>query len=140
MLKVGHMLLTVLSLVETRITTQPHIPLLEEAEDGVEQHSVVCLPRGVQKLPSGDVIVGADASNETQSAQNLLLGQKNLHDLIISGGEPLQHVQRELVSRWICALQRQQQTGQWFGVAQDVILKKLVQHVEEVVLDQSFDD
>lgn len=56
------------TLVKTRITTQSHIPLLEEAEDGVEQHRVICLPRGIQKLPSGDVIVGADTSNETQSA------------------------------------------------------------------------
>lgn len=91
-------------MVETRITTQPHIPLLEEAKDGVEQHSVVCLLRGVQKLPSGDVIVGADASNETQSAQNLLLGQKNLHDLIISGGEPLKNTNKHM---WITLDQQQ---------------------------------
>jgi len=29
---------------------------------------------------------------------------------------------------------------QWFGVTQDVILEKLVQHVEKIVLDQSFDN
>ncbi len=178
----------------------------------VEQHSVVCLLRGVQKLPTETLSWAPTLRMKRRAPQNLLLGQKNLHDLIISGGEPLKYTNKHM---WITPDQEQQ--AQWsfshlhsrrfllpsacperageqvdmcspetaadrprtsrssywskaswgfadrgmyindrsslrhwvrlnckltsgLGVAQDVILKKLVQHVEEVVLDQSFDD
>lgn len=120
---------------------------------------------------------------EPQGGQHLVLGQQDFHDLIVRrreslerssserehsrrllavnvGAPYLQHVQRQLVSRRVEALQGQQQTRlkdrfrlfstrcwtrltpgipgdthQRLGVAEHVVLQELVQRVEEVVLD-----
>ena len=52
----------------------------------------------------------------------------------------LEHVQSQLMSWGIDTLQGQHQTGQGLGVAQDVVLQKLVQLVEAVVVNQDVDD
>lgn len=135
----GHMFLTVLPWVKVGAATQAVVPLFEEPEDGVEEHLILRLTCRVQELPGRDVVMATNASDESERAQNLLLGEQNLHNLIVGRRQTLQHVQGELVCRGVGALQRQQQTGQGFGVAEDVVLQQLVQHVEQVVLDQCLD-
>ena len=52
----------------------------------------------------------------------------------------LEHVQSQLMSWGIDALQGQHQTGQGLGVTKDVVLQELVQLVEAVVVNQDVDD
>lgn len=136
----GDMFLTVLPWVEVGATPETIIPLFKESEDGVEEHLVICLPGCIQEFPGRYVVMATNAADESECTQNLLLGQQYLHNLIVGRRQTLQHVQGQLVCRWVSALQRQEQAGQRFGITENMILEELVQHVEEVVLDQSLDD
>lgn len=107
LLEVNHMLLTVLSGVEAGASSQPLVSLLERPEHGVEQHLVSGLLCCIQKLPGRHVVMAADTADESERAQNLLLRQQNLDNLIVGGGETLQHVQRQLVCGRIRTLQGQ---------------------------------
>lgn len=80
--------------VEAWVSAETMVSLLEESEDGVEEHGVARLPRCIQKLPCRHVVVATDTADKPQGTKNLLLGQENLHNLVISGGEPLLNTHR----------------------------------------------
>ena len=79
-----------LTWVKVGAAAQAKIPLFEEPEDGVEEHAVIRLPRRIQKLPGRDVVMATNASDEPQRTQNLLLGEQNLHYLIVSRRQTLE--------------------------------------------------
>lgn len=120
--------LRLLTWCEAGASPQALVPLLEEAEDGVEEHAVSGLLRGIQELACRDAVVAPHAPEEPQGGQHLVLGQQDFHDLVIGRRESLerspsecghrrrlrtgnvdapylQHIQRELVRRRVEALQ-----------------------------------
>lgn len=86
----SHVFLTVFPWVKGRVSSQSLVSLLKRPENCVEQHLVSCLQRRVQELPRRHVIMASDAADESERAQNLLLGQQHLHDLIVGRGQTLE--------------------------------------------------
>lgn len=95
---------------EAGAAPQPLVPLLEAPEDGVEEHLVPGLLRRVQELPGRHVVMATcsqssaqlepwqveprphprtHAADEPERRQDLVLGQQDLHDLIVGCGETL---------------------------------------------------
>lgn len=56
--------------VEGGISSEPLVPLLEGAEDGVEQHVVAGLQRRVQELPGRHVVVAACPRSHQQTVSS----------------------------------------------------------------------
>lgn len=106
------MLLAVLTWVEGGASPESLVSLLERPKHRVEQHLVSGLLRRVQELPRRRVVVATcagrntsgrvcvkhilvcddertDAADESERAQNLLLRQQNLDDLVIGRGQTL---------------------------------------------------
>lgn len=78
-----------LTWIEARVSAEPKVPLLKEPEDGVKEHGVARLPRRIQELPCRHIVMTTNTTDESQSTENLLLGEENLYNLIVSGGESL---------------------------------------------------
>jgi len=56
-----------------------------------------------------------------------MLGEEDLNNLVMCSAESFEHIQGYLKGGWVDILQREEKTGQVFGVGHDVVLKELVE-------------